>query len=123
VFFSASDWLVAFALTVLVEVPVVVLMLRRRSRAGDIRLGLLALYANLASHPLVWFVFTQVWLVGTPAYVAGAESWAVGAEALFYAVALPGLSPRRAVAASIAANAISFVAGRLLRQILPDVLA
>lgn len=121
-FFPASEWFAAFALTVVVEVPIVVLLLRGQARVGVPRLGILALYANLASHPLVWFVFTQLFLVGTPEYVAAAEGWAFGIEALFYAVAVPGVSARRAVVASLLANATSFLLGRLIWQVLPNLL-
>ena len=63
-FFSASGWLAAFLLTVAVEVPVAALLLRR-AEPDRVRLVLLVVFANLATHPIVWFVVSQVALVGT----------------------------------------------------------
>lgn len=121
-FFPASEWFAAFLLTCAVEVPLVaVLLWRTRSGAaiGLPRLVGLAFFANLASHPLVWFVFTQLYLVGTPEYLLAAEGWAFGIEALFYAVAVPGLAARGAIAVSLIANVASFLVGRLLLHVLP----
>ena len=43
-----------------------------------------------------------------------AEGWAIAVEALFYAVAVPGVRPSRAVTVAVAANLASFVVGRLV---------
>ena len=113
-FFPVSEWLTAFVLTLLVEVPVVVVLLRRWSGEGVPRLLALAVLANLATHPSVWFVFTQLLLVGTPAYTLVVEAWAFGVEALFYAVVVAGLGWRRALVVSLVANLASWVVGRLV---------
>ena len=114
-FFPASEWFAAFVLTIAVEVPVVLFMLRRVE--PDLpRLAILVIFANLATHPAVWFVFTQLFLVGTPAFVVAAESWAIGIEAIFYALVLTGVGPRRALAVALAANLASIVVGRLFGQ-------
>ena len=86
-FFPVEEWFPAFLLTLAVEIPVAVFLLRHADAALP-RLVLLVVFANLATHPAVWFVFTQLFLVGTPEYVLAAEGWAFGAEALFYAVAV-----------------------------------
>jgi hypothetical protein len=119
VFFPADAWFRAFLLTLAVEVPIVALLLRRLEPSRT-RLLVLVLFANLATHPAVWFVFTQFFLIGTPGYVVVAEGWAVGAEAVFYWAAFRGVSVRRAVAVSLVANLASFVAGRLLVALWPD---
>jgi hypothetical protein len=113
VFFPVEEWFAAFLLTIAVEVPIAVLMLRRAE--PDLRrLVGIALFASLASHPAVWFVFTQLFLVGTTEYVLAAEGWAVVVEAVFYVVVIRGLSWRWAIAVSVVANAVSFGVGRLL---------
>ena len=56
-YIPVEDWFLAFVLTVAVEAGVVWLLLRRRV-AGLPRLGVLVLGANLATHPVVWFVLT-----------------------------------------------------------------
>ena len=82
---------------------------------------LLVVFANLATHPIVWYVITQLLLVGTAEYLLAAESWAVVVEALFYAVAIRGLDPRRAIAVALVANAASFLAGRIVGDLWPEV--
>jgi hypothetical protein len=109
-FFPVEEWLSAFVLTLVVETPIVVAVLRR-AEPELLRLALIAVIANLATHPAVWFVFTQLFLVGTAPYVFTAEAWAVAAEAAVYLVVIRGVEPRRAVTASVLANTASIVAG------------
>lgn len=120
-FFPAADWSRAFLLTLVVEVPVATWLLRR-AEPELWRRAALVFFANLASHPLVWYVWTQVLLIGTPGYVIAAETWAITVEAVFYVVAFRGLSVRRAVLTSLLANAASFAVGRLVMQFWPEVL-
>jgi hypothetical protein len=113
VFFPVSEWFPAFVLTLAVEIPVVVLLLRRVE--PDLpRMAALVTFANLATHPSVWFVFTQLFLAGTAEYVIAAEAWAVAVEALFYAIVVPGITVRQAIVVTVVANAASFVVGRLV---------
>jgi hypothetical protein len=114
-FFPVGDWFAAFVLTVAIELPLVAFLLRRHEPSLT-RLVALVLFANLATHPAVWFIFTQLFLVGTLAYVVAAEGWAMVAEAVFYLVTIRGLPLQRAVLAALAGNAASFLIGRLLAQ-------
>jgi hypothetical protein len=86
------------------------------------RLALLVVFANLATHQAVWFVFTQLFLVGTTAYTVAAETWAAAAEAVFYWAISPGVSTRRVIAVAVAANAASFVLGDVVTELWPDLL-
>ena len=119
-FFPASEWFVAFLLTLAVEVPVAVFLLRR-AEPNLLRAAALVVFANLMTHPMVWFVWTQVFLIGTPEYVIAAETWAIAAEALFYAVVIRGLGPGRAIVIAVVANAASFAVGRIVGQVWPEV--
>ena len=119
-FFPATDWFAAFLLTLVVEVPIGVVLLRR-AEPNPLRAAALVVFANLVTHPIVWFVWTQVFLVGTVEYVVAAEAWAIAAEAVFYAVVVPGLGPGRAVVIAVVANAASFAVGRLVTQLWPEV--
>ena len=121
-FFPASAWFSALVLTVLIEAPVVWLLLRRQE-PNLIRLGLLVVFANLATHPVVWFVFTQLFLVGTLEYVVAAEGWAVVAESVFWWTTVRGSGVRRAVAVGIGANASSVLIGRLVVGAWPGLLS
>lgn len=111
-FFPVSEWLPAFLLTLAVEVPIAAYLLRRAEPDLPRRV-LLVVFANLLTHPSVWFVFTQLFLIGTPEYTLAAEAWAIAIEALFYAIAIRGLTPRWAIAVALAANTASFAVGRL----------
>jgi hypothetical protein len=82
VFFPAGDWFIAFLLTLAVEVPVATFLLRR-DEPNLPRAAALVVFANLVTHPLVWYVWSQVFLIGTAEYVIAAETWAILAEAVF----------------------------------------
>jgi hypothetical protein len=119
-YFPISDWFAAFVITLAVEVPLVVVFVRR-VESDMVRLVILIIFANLATHLAVWYVFTQLLLIGTPAYTLIAETWAIGAEAVFYWAAIRSLSARSAITVSLVANLSSFVAGRLIVAVWPDV--
>ena len=112
-------WFRAFLLTVAVEAPIVALLLRRWEPSWP-RLLALIFFANLASHPAVWFVFTELLVIGTPGYLMVAEGWAIGCEALFYWAAFRGLPVRRAIVVSLVANAASFAVGLLVAAVWPE---
>jgi hypothetical protein len=118
-YFPVSGWVAAFAITLAVEIPVAIYLLRR-SQPDLVRLGLLIVLANLATHPIVWYVIGQVLMVGTAGYTLVAEAWAIGVEAVFYAVTIPNVSARRALAVAVAANTASFIAGRVVGAVRPD---
>ena len=118
-FFPISGWFTAFVVTLAVEIPIAAFLLRR-AEPDRLRLVVLIVFANLATHPAVWYVFTQLFLVGTPGYTLAAEAWAISAEAVFYWAAIRGLPVRRAVAVAVAANAVSFTVGRLAGEFWPE---
>jgi hypothetical protein len=118
-FFPVSGWFAAFALTVAVEIPIAAYLLRRAEPDLIRRVSLIVL-ANLATHPIVWYVITQLLVVGTPGYTLVAETWAFAAEAFFYGVTVRGISARRAIAVAVAANAASFLTGRLIGILSPE---
>ncbi len=104
-------WLRAFALTVAIELAVAVPLLR----AGDdsrARRVLAVIVANLASHPIVWFVIARV-VTSRAAMIPVAEAWAVASEAVVFALVFPALPRVRALGVSAVANAASFLAGAL----------
>jgi hypothetical protein len=119
VYLPVHAWLAAFLITVAVEVPLVAPLLRGRDPGGW-RLVALVVFANLATHPAVWFIFPQLVLVGTLPFTVVAELWAVAAEAVFYGVAVRGVTPARAIGTSVAANVASFVVGLLIAELWPQ---
>ena len=110
-----TAWSRAFALTVAVELPIAAFLLRRAEPRVRRRLALIA-FANLASHPAVWFVFPELGLPFVVAMVL-AELWAFGSEALFYGAAFERAGWLRAIATSALANAMSLGVGLLLRRV------
>jgi hypothetical protein len=106
-------WLIAFLITVAVEAPIVVYLTRDHPISVK-RRALLAVFAQLMTHPLVWFVFPRIAGLTGRSALALSELWAWLAEAAFYAVVLPGLSPARALGVSAIANAASILAGLVI---------
>lgn len=105
-------WLKAFVLTLAIECPIAASILRPKGVARW-RLLLLLVFANLATHPLVWFVFPALPMDPRTAFVLS-ELFAFGAEAMFFLLVFQGTTVRRALAASLAANATSLGVGLLL---------
>lgn len=105
---SWMAWPLGFALTLLFELPIVLGLLGSappfRNRV------VVAIVANLATHPLVWFFFPRLPL-HYPMMVALAELWALGAETAIYAVLAGAVSWRRAAWISLLANGTSFCLG------------
>jgi hypothetical protein len=107
-------WARAFALTCAIEVPLVV-VLTRDANAGTLRRAIVAVVGQLATHPLVWFVFPYVpGITGWTSFVAS-ELYATGLEAILYAAAWPRISGSRALGVSAVANAVSLAVGLLVR--------
>ena len=106
------DWLRAFAVTAAVEALVAVPLLARVEAHLGRRLAAVLL-VNLATHPLVWFLFPGL-TVRYPVRVALSEAWALAAETGGYWTTCPRLGPRRAFATSFLANAASFIIGLLV---------
>jgi hypothetical protein len=119
-FFPVNGWFVAFVLTVAIEMPIAAWILRRAEPDLARRLALIV-FANLVTHPAVWWVFSQLFLVGTLEYTLAAEGWAIAAEAVFYSVTIRGLRANPAIVVSVVANAASFAVGRVVSAISPDV--
>jgi hypothetical protein len=121
VFIPVTDWFPSFLLTLVIEAPIVVALLRD-AEPNLARLAVLFVTINLATHLVVWYVFTQALLPGTVEYALAAEGWAIGAESVFYRAAVRGVSVRRAVAAAVLANAASFLVGRAVVALWPELL-
>ncbi len=105
-------WLIGFGMTLGMELPVVLWLLRRAEPRFGRRLAN-CIFANLVTHPLVWFFFPDVptvrWLSLTLS-----ECWAFGAEAVFYWLTISQLTFMRATLVSCAANTISLLFGWLI---------
>jgi hypothetical protein len=136
-----TAWAKAFALTAALEVLTVLLLVRLRvvlppardaGRAGGaptlgvdldsrqaeplLRLSAVVFYANLASHPSVWFIIPSLLPVYTTMVIV-AELWAVTSEAVFYWLVIPRIGVRAAAGVSLVANGCSFGLGLLLRNL------
>lgn len=102
-------WFKAWALTTALETPVVV-WAAPWSPVPRSRRAVLAVLAQLVTHPLLWFVFTALPWVPFGRGVWLGEVWAVLGEGLLYWAAGVA-SPARALGLSLAANALSYGVG------------
>lgn len=117
--FWVTAWLRAFGLTLLVELPIAGLLLARVEPGAPKRAAAIVaavVVANLATHPLVWFLFPGLAL-RYAARLTLSEVWAVMAEAGIYLLVWPALRFRRALLVSLAANAASALLGLLLTSV------
>ncbi|MFN3243865.1 MAG: hypothetical protein ACE37K_20330 [Planctomycetota bacterium] len=99
------NWATAFALTVAIELPIVVLVAargRRRRACGD------AFAANLLTHPCAWWAVLSA---GAPWLLV--EALVAIAETLVYRASTRMAWPR-AAAASLLANGVTATIGLLL---------
>ncbi|MCS6899497.1 MAG: hypothetical protein RMJ98_07240 [Myxococcales bacterium] len=108
-------WLRAFLLTVGVELLVAGFLLRRYEPSLPRRAGLI-FFAQMASHPAVWFLFPEL-RMGSENTLILSESWAVCSEMLFYTLAFQGLGGRRALGTAALANGASYGVGLLLHRL------
>jgi len=106
---SWYSWLVGFGLTLSFEVPLVAWLLADAVPPLPRRLAIAA-FANLLTHPLVWFFFPQLPLSGVLRLILS-EFWAFAGEALFYWIMVSPLGFGRAALVSLAANLTSFGLG------------
>lgn len=100
-----AAWLLAFAFTQAVEVPVY-------RRGGCSWAGAFA--ASAITHPVVWFAIFPLLRAGYVERVVVAEAFAVLVEALWLRLALGRPRP---LAWSLAANGLSFGLGMLSRYL------
>jgi hypothetical protein len=114
--FWVTDWLRAFGLTLLIELALAVPLLAA-VEPRVLRRGAAVIAANLATHPLVWFMFPGLAL-GWPARLALSEAWALIAETMIYLTVWPALRLRRAFVVSLIANGASATAGLILARFL-----
>jgi hypothetical protein len=110
-----SAWLRAFVATLIIETPIVVWLTRDVPMPTWRRL-VIALLANLSTHPIVWFVIPAMGLKGMPGLIV-AETWAVVIEWIFYFITLPTMKLGRALGVSAFANGVSFAIGLVLFQL------
>jgi hypothetical protein len=117
--YPASAWFAAFALTVIVEAPFV-LYAARRHGVDWVRGAVILVLANLATHPVLWYVIPQVVVPRTTQFVAVGEGWAIAAETACYWAVIPGMRARSALAVALLANVASFGVGRLVAGVAPE---
>jgi rhodanese-related sulfurtransferase len=113
---DVRDWLLAFLLTQLVEVPILAAWLRPRPLRERM---LLAFGASAITHPILWLVLRPLLAPHSfVAYVVIGELFAVLVEAHY----LRRLGVEDALLASVTANGASWITGRVLWAVLPVVL-
>lgn len=107
-------WFHAFVVTLGVELVVAVPLLRKAEPSWIRRVGAV-LFANLASHPLVWFVIPRFGLGHISTDIV-CEAWAIGLELVFYQFVFR-IGFVQALSVSALANGASLAVGLLLRSV------
>ncbi|HET9954200.1 MAG TPA: hypothetical protein VFQ61_06840, partial [Polyangiaceae bacterium] len=112
-----TSWVHAFLITMTIELLVGVPLLGK-SRPGAApdplwRRAGAVVFAQLASHPLVWFVLPELHLRRSN-YALVAETWAVVSELVLYRLVFVDLSWSRVLGVSALANGVSFAVGTFL---------
>lgn len=104
------EWVIAFLATIALEAPLIFLLLKKLPAR---RVLVAFLTANCTSHPFLWFalpIFEPYWF-----WVITAELSIIAYEGLVYCRVLwAHISVSKAIAASLAANALSCAVGVLL---------
>ncbi|MDI7269345.1 MAG: hypothetical protein QME96_15255 [Myxococcota bacterium] len=117
-------YLVAAAVTLAVELPLVLLLARRARLGASLRrIAAAALAANLLTHPALWYVpYLLVPAAWSPqhwgTYVVGGEAAVLAVEALVYWLLLARRRPWLALALGTLANAASYGVGLLVMPLL-----
>ncbi len=106
------SWFIGFGLTLAFELPILLWLLRHVEPRWPRRLCA-AFFANLSTHPLVWFLISMLPL-HFEIRAAISEVWAILIEAWFYATFLQKREPMVALRASLLANVTSFALGCLV---------
>lgn len=107
-------WLSAFLFTTALEVPIVLLLTRRLGLPWPRRLAV-AITAQCASHPAVWFIFPALGMIYRDQIIVS-EAWALLSETVIYFAILERLKLSRAFAVSLLANGISYALGVLSQR-------
>lgn len=130
--YTVRDWLGAFALTQIIEVPIYVAAMRQALRTGHAERPrslaaqiAIAFGASAITHPMVWFVIPRIppsSFAGSPMaayveYVFRAEMFAFLVEG-FYFYSLHVVWLRRALVWSLLANGTSVACGFLTSALL-----
>lgn len=108
---TLHPWLLAFALTQLIEMPIHARALRLAGHASP--RWWLAFAASAATHPFVYFAFPLLFAPGSWAYLLIAETFAVAVEAGW----LRRLGVRDPLLWSLVANASSVAVASALRAL------
>lgn len=107
-------WPVAFALTLVIEVPIFTML--GPAATSRKRAALAGAAGTCLTHPLLWFVWFPLIHHHTLATISG-EILVVGAECVIFHLLTGRCSWTRAAAASALANAASFGLGLILRML------
>lgn len=106
-----AEWAKYFVETALVELCLAVPLLGREETR--VRRVAAVLFAQVSSHPAVWFVFPALGMRRVH-YLVVAEAWAIVSELLLYRLVFERLSWARALGVSALANGASLAAGTFL---------
>ena len=105
-------WLVAFALSLAIEVPLYVLLGRHQARAA--RVGLAGALGTCITHPLLWFAWPYAMENHLVRTLTGEVLVCIIEAAVLHGICRT-IPPRQALGIALIANAASYGTGILLR--------
>ena len=104
------NFLEAFVLTLLIETPIYIWFYKKR---GQQMMAIVSILMNAITLPFVWFIFYPA-LADYATFFVSSELYVLGAEAVLLGELFKKEGWKRAIAASMFANAMSAGAGLLL---------
>lgn len=110
--FYEQKFLFSLLLTVLIEIPVVVIFLKKVYKHAELKNSQIIFVGAIASAltlPYLWFVL-PLWLVNRNAYIFGGEFLVIFVEAVIY-YKLLNLKLSEAIIVSLVANLMSVLLG------------
>jgi len=104
-------WPAAFALTLIIELPLMLFLLRGLPVYRIISYGLLM---NLVSHTLLWFVFPQIFPRNY--FIFLGELAVISIEFIFLSFFFPKEDRKRLLLVALMINFMSFLVGEMLNE-------
>jgi len=103
------DWLTAFILTLCIELPVLLVLLREEKIEKILLAGLLM---NLITHPTLWFILPRI--IPPEYYISLGETLVFLIEFVLLALFFRKQNKLMLLTISFTANALSFLTGEIL---------
>ncbi len=103
------DWLTAFLLTLFIELPCLLLLLKKYPTGRVVSAGLMM---NIVTHPALWFVFPSILPAGYYLFIG--ELMVVLIEAAILTLFFPKEGIKKMLVISFVINSLTFLTGEMI---------